>query len=54
LLHPVSVLFAGRPVFDAVVALAVAAWLILSTMRELRVSSGDVLWPEEKSSGTRD
>src|SRR5262245_36197115 len=36
---PTGVRLCGRP--------AVAAWLILSTMRELRVSSGDVLWPDE-------
>jgi Co/Zn/Cd efflux system component len=47
----VLVMMTHRPMFDSLVALAVALWLILSTIRELRVSSGDVLWPEELRCG---
>jgi cobalt-zinc-cadmium efflux system protein len=39
----VLVMTTRRPIFDSVIALAVALWLILSTIRELRVSSGEIL-----------
>jgi len=45
------VMITGRSIFDSVVALGVALWLILSTIRELRASSREVLWPEEMSCG---
>jgi cation diffusion facilitator family transporter len=42
----IAVAATGRPIVDSIAALAVASWLILSTLRELRASSGDLLWPE--------
>ena len=36
----------ARPVFDTVVALGVAIWLMGSTAFELRRSGGELLWPE--------
>ncbi|HTO73982.1 MAG TPA: cation transporter [Gemmatimonadales bacterium] len=36
----------GRSVFDPLVALAVAAWLGASTVKELRSSSEELIWPE--------
>lgn len=36
----------GRAIFDSVAALMVAGWLMLSTLRELRASSPELLWPE--------
>ena len=41
----------SRSIFDPLVALAVAIWLIVSTVRELFVSSGDLLWPGQMSCG---
>jgi cation diffusion facilitator family transporter len=37
----------GPPIVDSVAALAVASWLILSTLRELRATSNELLWPQE-------
>jgi cobalt-zinc-cadmium efflux system protein len=41
----------SRSQFDPLIGLAVALWLIVSTVRELLVSSGDLLWPEQMSCG---
>ncbi len=36
----------GPAIVDAIAALGVASWLIVSTLRELRASSGELIWPE--------
>jgi len=43
--------FTSRSLFDPLVGLTVALWLIVSTVRELRLSSGDLLWPDQMSCG---
>jgi len=40
------VFLTGRNEADALVALAVAAWLAVSTAREVRASANELLWPE--------
>jgi cobalt-zinc-cadmium efflux system protein len=47
----VMMMITGGPVFDSLVGLAVALWLVLSTVRELILSSADLLWPEQMSCG---
>lgn len=37
----------GRAEGDVIVALAIALWLVMSTVRELRTSMDDLLWPEQ-------
>ena len=50
-LAPVSagvlVAVSGRPQADGLVAVAIAVWLIVTTVREVRSSADDLLWPEE-------
>ena len=50
-LAPVSagalVTLTGRPEADGLVAVAIAVWLIVTTVREVRTSADDLLWPEE-------
>jgi cobalt-zinc-cadmium efflux system protein len=50
-LAPVSagalVALTGRPEADGLVAVAIALWLIVTTVREVRTSADDLLWPEE-------
>jgi Co/Zn/Cd efflux system component len=41
----------GRSAFDALVGLAVALWLVVSTLREIRSSSVALLWPERMMCG---
>jgi len=43
--------FTSRSLFDPLVGLTVALWLIVSTVRELRLSSGGLLWPDQMSCG---
>jgi divalent metal cation (Fe/Co/Zn/Cd) transporter len=33
--------------FDALVALAVGGWILVTTLLELRRSAGELLWPEQ-------
>ena len=40
------VFLTGRSEADALVALAVAAWLAVSTAREVRSSANELIWPE--------
>ncbi len=42
----VLVFLSGRNEADALVALAVAGWLGLSTIREVRASADELIWPE--------
>lgn len=35
------------PVFDPLVALVMGLWILVTTMREVRRSAGQLLWPEE-------
>jgi len=42
-----SVALSGRPIFDPLIGLAVALWLVGSTIRELRASGSTLLWPAE-------
>jgi cobalt-zinc-cadmium efflux system protein len=37
----------GHPIFDPVLALAIAVWLVLSTVQELRGSGEVLLWPSD-------
>lgn len=46
-----SVALTGRPQGDVMVALTVAVWLIVSTVRELHASMNDLLWPEDMACG---
>ena len=50
-LAPVSagtlVLLTGRAEADALVAIAIAVWLLVTTVREVRGSANDLLWPED-------
>ena len=50
-LAPVSagalVALTGRPEVDGLVAVAIALWLIVTTIREVRSSADDLLWPKE-------
>ena len=50
-LAPVSagalVALTGRPEADGLVAVAIALWLIVTTVSEVRGSADDLLWPEE-------
>ncbi|HXQ22957.1 MAG TPA: cation transporter [Candidatus Acidoferrales bacterium] len=50
-LAPVSagalVALIGRPEADGLVAVAIALWLIVTTVREVRSAADDLLWPEE-------
>ncbi|HUE39133.1 MAG TPA: cation transporter, partial [Candidatus Binatia bacterium] len=43
--------FTSRSIFDPLVGLAVAIGLVVSTVRELFLSIGDLLWPEQMSCG---
>ena len=45
------VALSGRATFDTVTALSVAVWLVGSTAKELLMSSGELLWPEEMMCG---
>ncbi|MGH8581385.1 MAG: cation transporter [Gammaproteobacteria bacterium] len=42
----VLIAVSGRNEADAVVALAIGAWLTISTVREVRSSTDELLWPE--------
>lgn len=37
----------NRPIFDPLLALAVGLWILVTTLRELRRSASQLLWPEE-------
>jgi cobalt-zinc-cadmium efflux system protein len=41
------VIATGYPIFDPVLALAIGVWLVISTVHELRGSSGVLLWPQD-------
>jgi Co/Zn/Cd efflux system component len=43
--------FTSRSLFDPLIGLTVALWLIASTVRALLISSGDLIWPEQMSCG---
>ncbi len=43
------IVFTDRSLFDPLIGLAIALWLIASTVRELLTSSGSLLWPEQMS-----
>jgi len=43
----ILVALTGRPEADGLMAVAIALWLIVTTVREVRSSADDLLWPEE-------
>lgn len=45
----VLLLLTGQPLVDPLAALAVAAWLAVSTVREVRASFDELLWPSDLS-----
>ena len=44
----------GNAIFDALVAGAIALWLIFSTLREVIGSHEELIWPEKISCGHSD
>ena len=46
-----AIALTGRSLFDPRIGFAVAFWPVVSTLRELQTSSGDLLWPEEMKCG---
>jgi cobalt-zinc-cadmium efflux system protein len=47
----ILIVLTGTSIFDPLIAFVVALWLVGSTLRELRTSSADLLWPEEIKCG---
>jgi len=45
----VLIMLTGYAVFDALIALVVAVWFFISTLREVINSRGDLIWPERLS-----
>jgi Co/Zn/Cd efflux system component len=45
----VLIMLTGYAVFDALIALVVAVWFFVSTLREVINSRGDLIWPERLS-----
>ena len=45
------VIVTGRAAFDALLALGAAVWLMTTTVRALRLSREDLLWPEAMTCG---
>jgi len=43
----VLMLATGNPFFDPLVALLVAAWIAFGTVREVRASANELLWPDD-------
>lgn len=43
----ILVTVSGESLFDPLIALLIAVWMISSTVREVARSSGVLLWPEE-------
>ncbi len=41
------VIFTERPVFDPIIASAIALWIIVSTVREVLGSREELIWPEK-------
>jgi cobalt-zinc-cadmium efflux system protein len=41
------ILLTGKSVFDPLVAMGVAIWLIWSTLKEIKTSSNEFIWPED-------
>jgi cobalt-zinc-cadmium efflux system protein len=41
----------GRPLFDALIAGAIALWIIASTLREVIVSREEIIWPGQITCG---
>ena len=42
----VLVMLTHRPMFDALVALGIGVWLMVTTLREIRQLGNELLWPE--------
>ncbi len=45
------VVVTGRPLFDALLALGTAVWLMITTARALRLRREDLVWPEAMTCG---
>jgi Co/Zn/Cd efflux system component len=46
-----TIVVTRQSISDPLIGLVVALWLVVSTIRELFVSSGDLLWPEQMTCG---
>jgi cobalt-zinc-cadmium efflux system protein len=44
----------GHSIFDPLIAAGIAAWIIVSTMREVFASSEELIWPEKIVCGHSD
>lgn len=43
----VLILLTGKSIFDPLIAMGVAIWLIWSTLKEIKTSSNELIWPED-------
>jgi Co/Zn/Cd efflux system component len=50
----VFILVSGRPIFDLLVALLIAAFIIVTTIRSVVVSHKELLWPDNIACGHQD
>jgi cobalt-zinc-cadmium efflux system protein len=42
----ILILFTGKSIFDPLIAMGIALWLIWSTLKEIKSSSNELIWPE--------